>query len=990
LPHANRAGAVHTQLRRLRRTYGWWLVESYLAWLAVVVAAAAGAALALTPVAGNALRAGLLGATVAASLATAWALRGRARPALSLVGFARYLQRALAGARQDFETALALEAQAYDDPVTGALALAHRDKAAAALRAVPPQVLRAPRRRAVEAAAVVAWCLLVAAAVALPERVSEARNAWLRWDGGAAQLPGGAARSVRVASEFTFRIQPPKYTGLEAETVTGAGLLLSAYKGSAVRAGVRLQAATPAARLALPGGAVVDLKPGDGGLTGEFVVTEKGPFTLQIKAAGGWVDDGIERAIDLVADLPPNVRIVAPNDGLTLNPRDELALRFEASDDFGFTQANLVVLADGAESRFALPVSGAGARFVAGKRFAVSELGPEGAALSYYVEVFDNDAVTGPKRGTSRPQKLDVYSPRKNHQALLEREQRLLVVLVHALADAIGLPEVFGAGVGPQLGALKRRLAGAVAEFSALSAALRTDPIADAAQTLTFEAIGARVEAQRDETAGYARSVSAGTGAERYAGFRPRAIEAGEEAVLDLAELLKQARMNDLLLTAGDLQRAREDLRRLIAEYRKNPKAETLAAMRAKVAEIKRLMNELAEKQIAANQTLPDEFLNADAFKKAQAANPASKLDDLEKLLNGDDPERALAEAEKFERSLNDMLASLEQAGQDASAQANTDSLQKLTQAIQELTELEQGQRKLAQAARAEAEKQSGLLLAASGGIKRKLAQELEKLSAEAKELHEKAVMSTLWNRGFSFYAPQADAEVRRAQQAVAGGDWPAARLNVERTEGYLRNMQTQADFEAQAGLGGGLTKELHMGSLQAADHAASIRKLLDNPGGLFAGSMESLEGAQAKLQERLQQTKKKLDPKNGATAPQQSRQALDGGEQAMGQAREKMRGNQAEAASMKADEAAEQLAQARKELEKAKRNMERGASGGQRSQGGGGPEGGFKEKVEIPHTSLNAEPRADRRGEVIKGMREGLPKAYQDLNKKYYDKLVK
>lgn len=991
MPRASRQSTVQRHLRRLRRTYGWWLLESYVAWLALVLAGVAGAALALTPWAGNGLRAGLLGAAAAGALAAAWSLRSRAVPAVSLIHFARYLQRTLGGVRQDFETALALEKETFDDPVSGAFAAAHGQKAAAVLSAVPGRVLRAPRRTAVEAAAVAGWCALVLVAVLWPDRVSEARNTWLRWDGGRKEIAGGAARSIGVVSEFTFEIQPPKYTGLERETVSGAGLLLRAYKGSAVKASVRLQTAAPAVRLALPGGAVADLKPAGGAFEGDFVVTEKGPFALQISHDGEWADDGVERSIEIVADQAPAVRILAPADGLTLNPQDELALRFEASDDFGFTKAALVIVADGEEGRFSLPVSESGTFFVAGQRFEVGTLGSEGAAISYYVEVFDNDTLGGPKRGTSRPQKLDVYSPRKNHQALLERQERLLVLLVGVLAGAIELPEAFAASeVGVRLAGLTGRLAGAAAEFTAIGAELRTDPLAGAAASLAFEAIGNRVEAQLDETGAYARAVSAGTGAAAYPGFRPRSIAASEQAVLDLAELLKQARMNDLMLTAADLQRAREDLRRLIEEYRKNPKPETLNAMRSKVAEIKRLMQELAERQMAMAESLPEEFLNADAFKKAQAANPAGQLDDLEKLLNGDDPERALAEAEKFERSLNEMLANLERAGQDASQQASSDALQKLNQALEEVAELEQGQRKLAQAAKKAAEKKNEQQAGAADDAKKKLMRELDALAAETKQLQERSAMSTLWNNGFAFFTPQAQAEIRRARQSVAAGDWGNAKQTVQRAESYLRSMQTQAGFEQQAGIGGDLTKELHKETQRAADHAAAIRKLMENPGGQAAGNMDALEDAQAKLQERLRDLQQKLDPKEGqgaAPVPKQSRQALDGGEQAMGKAREKMRGNQAEEARLKADEAADRLAQARQEIEKAKRQMEQGP-GGQGGQKGGRQAGtGQNDKVEIPHT---AQSRGERRQEVLKGMREGLPKAYEDLNKKYYDKLVK
>jgi hypothetical protein len=279
--------------------------------------------------------------------------------------------------------------------------------------------------------------------------------------------------------------------------------------------------------------------------------------------------------------------------------------------------------------------------------------------------------------------------------------------------------------------------------------------------------------------------------------------------------------------------------------------------------------------------------------------------------------------------------------------------------------------------------------------MKKKLAAEVEKLKRETMKLRDKSAMSTLWQRGFAYYAPQTIDEVERVKRAVESGDWGGARQQLQRAESYLRSMQMQAEMEAQARIGGELTRELKDDTKETADFAQEIRKLLENPGGQNAAGegseMQKLEQAQAKLQERLQKLQEKLDPKDGNGPPmkQESRQALEGGEKAMENARTKMRSKQGSEASMKAEEAADQLAQARQQMEQMKQQMEQMAQGSPsgKQEGQGRGRMGANEKVEIPQAG---EQKADRRNEVMKGMREGLPKAYEDLNKKYYDRLVK
>lgn len=989
---------VAAELTRLRRAYGAWFIVSLTAHAALGLGIVAAAAWALTPWAADPLRLAVAAAALAVVAASLAVLRGRAVPLRSLSQFARYLQAALNGVRQDFETALALEHDAFADPVTGAFAAAHRRRAEDELARVPKPVLRRPRRRRVEAAAALVWLGLVGAGLAFPERLSAAKQAWLRWDGkGATAMLSPGVRSAAVTAEFTYKITPPAYTGLEPETVTGAGELLRAYKGSQVEARVRLQSPAEGVRLQLPGGAVAELKAAPPAFAGEFVVTEKGALVMAINRGGEWLDDATERKIEIVADQAPGVRMLTPADAQTLQPDDAVAVTFEATDDFGFTKAALVVDAGGGEVRFPLPISTGTLRAAGGRTYALREWGvEEGAVVTYYVEVFDNDTIAGPKRGTSRPQTLEVYSPRKNHEALLERMARLFTLVVHALGDVIELPEAFGPEVGPQLAGLGQRLREATNEFTGIAAALHSDPLADAAATLELESIGRRADRYRDEVKDYAAAVSAGTGAAAYPGFRPRGIGVVESIALDLAELVRRNRMNDMLLTAGDLEKARSELRKLIDEYKQNPDPQKLAALKAKMAQIRKLLAKLEQQRAQMATGLPDEFLNADAFQKAMAENPASKIDDVEKLLDADDPERALSEIEAFEQSLGGMLAKLDQAGQSANQQANAGAFEKLNKALQEVSELEQGQRKLAEETRKEAQKKQEAKGKQAEQAKAEVARRLAQLKAETAVLRDKSAMSTLWNRGYAYYAPQVLAELDRAKQAVSTGDWSGAREAVQRSESYLRNMQLQAEFEARAKLGGELTAELERDTKQAGDKAAEIRKLLEGAGGQQpsqqAGGgepLQQLEQAQSKLQERLDKLRQEINKSGGETPmPKEGKQALESGGEAMGKAREKMQGGQGHEAALKADEAAEQLAAAKQQLQQMKQQMEQAASkqpGG--GKGGGRAGTGMDEKVTIPQT---AEEKTDRRQEVMKGMREGLPKAYEDLNKKYYDRLVK
>lgn len=997
-PSSNRietgaAASVTRLLVRIRRRLALWVFEAVAARWFTVTGIILLFAVGLAPVANNAMRVMLVGLWLAGTLATTWALRCWFRPLRDERRLARYLQQAVPGNREDFELATALERQSFDDPDSLQMVANHRASVLRRLTSLPPSTWRAPRDWRFDTLALVSLVVMLAAAIFAPNWSAGLLRRWLAWDVGVG-LEGTSPRETALLAEFEFVIKPPAYTRLESERLAGNGELLRAYKGSVVDVAVRLRDPAHAVRLDLPGSAVAVLHGQGGRYSGSFVVVAAGPYSLSVNPGAGWITDKLQRRIEILADQPPQVRLLAPTDGVVVQPTADIVLRCEALDDFGFTKAAVVVDAGAGEKRFALPTSTDVSHSVISKAFAAAEWESRpGVPIRYYVEIYDNDTISGPKRGTSVTQTLEIYSPHKLHRELLDRQDKLFDVVIHALGDAIELPERYGEGALGRLATLHLRLRDAAAEFTTLLNAFRSDSVANPASLATLESLAQRTKMLANETSKYAEAASRGVEPGRYETYRVQTIVSLESIAISFVEIIQRDRMNDLLVTAQDLEAAREELRRMIENYKAHPDPAKLEALKNKIAEIQSLMEQLARQQLAMSRSLPDEFLNADAFAKAQAANPAGKLDDLKKLLETGDPARVLSAIEKFEQSLGEMLAQLGRAGEQVNLAANAEPYRELSRMLDELTEIEAGQKRLAEEARQQHKRALQDSERAAGEAKSRLADQAAELQKRTRELLDKALMSPMWGQGFGSYGQQAHAEAMRAKVAIERGDWQGARETLRRAEGYLRSMQSLAQFEHQAGIGGKLSGELERDAATTGAQAARLREAIERlaapstPGD--ENRMQQLAEAQRRLEERVQRLRERMQPGSQAPVPEASRKALDDGRQAMGQARSKMESNQVPDAALKADEAAEKIGQARGELAKAKERMEQQGRGQAvwRVQGQGRGVVDKSERVEIPHIR---EQHAERREEVLKGLREGLPKAYEDLNKKYYERLVK
>ncbi len=209
---------------------------------------------------------------------------------------------------------------------------------------------------------------------------------------------------------LNLRIDSPDYSGLpDIEGGPNEGNV-SALKGSTVNLSGKTNKPSMEARLLFDDSTEVRLNSEDQTVSGKFRVTRGGRYTVMLKDQAGRTNpEPIWYDVQIIDDYPPSVEIIFPGIDVDLNEQMILPLEMAISDDYGFGRMNLVwqLVSEGRtseETKKSIAMADKSNREQQiGIRWEINEIGPlPGDMINYYVEVSDNDNISGPKWTKSR------------------------------------------------------------------------------------------------------------------------------------------------------------------------------------------------------------------------------------------------------------------------------------------------------------------------------------------------------------------------------------------------------------------------------------------------------------------------------------------------------------------------------------------------------------------------------------------------------------
>jgi hypothetical protein len=846
--------------------------------------------------------------------------------------------------------------------------------------------------------------------------------------GDPAPLAGPSLEPITGDIELAFRF--PAHTRRAPQLLSGTGGELRAPRGTEVTLRTRADRPVEAAELMLqkPDGSVsrrVALSVvGGRELAGSLLLEESGSYRFRFATARGTtVAEGPPIPLTAEPDAFPTVRITAPAAELELSPDATVRVEWSAEDDYGLAALSLILRnPGGAEARRPLRAL-TGLRRDAGS-FDLP-LGPErlgeGERLLYWLEVEDNDAVTGPKKGASATQAIKIYSEAEHRRAAMEKARAAWEQLIAHLGQRLELSDggpvatparlPLGAALDLEARALHQAVAATAAE-------LRKDKVAprEVVQALANVAASLRSAEQRASAVrqGVSRTLAAGqpigAAAGQVAWADDLLVAELEKDVLYLEQLLDKTRAGELVRLARELAARKRDLQAVLEKLRDQPgdaaRAEALAQLKRLKARMQELQARLAETARGFN----DQHLNAEALAElSKQKDMSSPLDAIEKAIQRGDVAAAMRSLDQLASQLDQLASGLEKTAAEPDARQRA-LMQELLAFKDQLEQVERQQQDTA--ARTEQLKnQLRQRLAPKLEEARKGAAALEQLAREARQSLDQA-QPGVPARG----EPDLDA-AREAladlQRALALRDLEAAGEQAARAAGPTQRLQQSLEEDAALaerfpGATGKGPAELRAAQAEVKEAAPRIARIRDRlrkltpdaqqamtPGDRqklaeLAGQQQGLERQAGELQQKLGQLAEKAP-----IFPPQAQGLLGESRGHMGSAAGELKGRNPQRGHGEQQAALEGLDKFRKGLEQVARPGKGGGgfpfpfgeTGGGLQEGEGSDPA--PEKVVIPGAEAHKLPEEFRR-DLLEAMKQGAPERYRGEVQRYYEELVK
>ena len=210
-----------------------------------------------------------------------------------------------------------------------------------------------------------------------------------------------SVRTPPEVSEFLISYEFPEYSGIEKRVVRSVVGDISALRGTRVWLEPTFSREASSASLLFDDGKSFPMEARSGkSSVATFLLTQNGAYRISSSDAGGRQYLSPSYAINCQEDMSPFIRLVSPSSDVDIDESMELPLEIVCADDYGLAQIRLYYYKNPQDVR-SEDIRSFKNRT---KEAAIThfwDLSPlqllPGETVSYFVEVLDNDFVSGPK-----------------------------------------------------------------------------------------------------------------------------------------------------------------------------------------------------------------------------------------------------------------------------------------------------------------------------------------------------------------------------------------------------------------------------------------------------------------------------------------------------------------------------------------------------------------------------------------------------------------
>jgi hypothetical protein len=447
-------------------------------------------------------------------------------------------------------------------------------------------------------------------------------------------------------------------------------------------------------------------------LKAQFLVKEKGFYQFNLKDSQGG-KHLLEKKYPIipVADQSPTVVLFLANPKPVYYDNDKVKMFYEGNDDYGIRQIDLLVYANGKELRNRVKYYKDNETVAKGNYswdLGKMNLNP-GDVVEYFLEIQDNDNVLGPNKGQSESYRFTIFDSREEKENLILLQEELTEKLIAQLGTSLVKGHALTNTPADMMKWRDMLTASADSLIDIIGLAQRIEEQAENLPDFPRPYINllkniisglTRIrEEQLDNInkieSTVKKTTPVGYNVSPVQSLNRRLIAHLETDVLFLVRMTNRQKMDRVLDLNHQLNKLTESLREEFEKLRDKKAPLANKELQAKIDQIKQTMQKIMDQLSRQTQTMPDEFLNPEAFKGMNMEDFTASLDKIMDLANEGKIDQALKELEKTADDLQTLSNQLDQARSQMDTMVDMETMNMLEESLQKIDALEKQQKEV-------------------------------------------------------------------------------------------------------------------------------------------------------------------------------------------------------------------------------------------------------------------------------------------------------
>ncbi|HIF03302.1 MAG TPA: hypothetical protein EYQ84_08445 [Nitrospinaceae bacterium] len=506
----------------------------------------------------------------------------------------------------------------------------------------------------------------------------------------------------------------PSYTGKNPEFIKPADGSIHVLPGTEAIISAKTNSPVMSANLIFSEQDILAMKKENNtSFNSSLLVKEKGFYQFKIKDPMG--EERLipkKYPVTLAKDLSPNIVLFLANPKPVYFNTDKVQLFYEGTDDFGISTVNLVFSINSKTNRTLVKKYKNQDKETKGNyKWSLAQIAINpGDEVSYYLEINDNDNIFGPNKGQSETYSFKIFDSEQEMENLVEMQEELTEKMITLLATGL----VKGASLKNQPNNLigwKQLLTINIDKL--IKIVSLTQRIHDRGKTIDqfpqhyldllknitrglSQIRKSHIKALSDlQSQIHKPSQATLKATSPYSPVNNQMTAHLEKDILFLVKITNKQKLNRAKTLEEELNNLTQALREDLGEPSLEKSSKTSKELKNKINKIQKVLQKLMGQLSRQTKSMPDEFLNPNAFKRLNMGKLSDALKKMQQMVSQGKFKEAMEELKKMEEDLKLLANKIHRADSEKESFLDPETVKTIDNGIKKLDQLQKRQQNL-------------------------------------------------------------------------------------------------------------------------------------------------------------------------------------------------------------------------------------------------------------------------------------------------------